>query len=114
MQPTPYQRGTIFRVNLEPNIGGEQQGEARPCVLISDTPFNKSSRVVTVVPLSSSPRPLFPLIVVAPSAGKPTSVALANQIRTIDKRRILSKTGSLSAADAQMLEKAIKIFLKLP
>jgi mRNA interferase MazF len=113
METTPFQRGTIFRVNLEPNIGSEQQGEARPCVIISDTPFNKSSRILTVVPLSSSPRPLFPLIVEAPSAGKQTSVALCNQIRAIDKRRIVSKLGTLSFADTKMVEKAIKIFLKL-
>ena len=114
MEITPFQRGAIFRVNLDPNVGGEQQGDARPCVIISDTPFNKSSRVLTVVPLSSSPRPLFPLIVEAPSAGKQTSVALCNQIRTIDKRRIIAKLGTLSFEDIKMLEKAVKIFLKLP
>lgn len=113
MDVSPFQRGVIFRVNLEPNIGGEQQGDARPCVVISDTPFNKASKVVTVVPLSSSPRALFPLIVEAPSAGRKTSVALCNQIRTIDKRRILAKVGTLSFDDTKALEKAIKLFLRL-
>ena len=114
MEASHFQRGMIFRVNLEPNIGGEQQGEARPCVVLSDTPFNKNSRVLTVVPLSSSPRPLFPLIVEAPSAGRKTSVALCGQIRTIDKRRILANIGALSFADTKALEKAVKIYLRLP
>lgn len=113
MEVPQFQRGTIFRVNLEPNIGSEQQGDARPCVIISDTPFNTASKVLTVVPLSSSPRALFPLIVETPSAGRKTSVALCNQVRTIDKRRIVSKVGVLSFQDTKSMEKAIKLFLKL-
>ena len=63
------ERGDIYRVNLEPTLGGEQQGKARPCVVLSLGEFNSKLRTIGVVPLSSSPRPLPPIIVSAPSAG---------------------------------------------
>ena len=59
-------RGDIYRVDLEPTIGSEQQGAARPCVVLSISAFNKKLRTVVVVPLSSSPRPLPPLVVSVP------------------------------------------------
>jgi mRNA interferase MazF len=68
-------RGEIYRVDMEPTIGGEQQGNARPCLVLSIIAFNKA-RTIVVVPLSSSPRPLPPLIVPSPSTGKASSVAL--------------------------------------
>jgi len=82
-----FLRGQIYRVNLEPTKGGEQQGDARPCVVFSITPFNNKLRTVGIIPLSSSPRPLSPLIVPTPSAGKPDSVALCHQLRVADKSR---------------------------
>ena len=102
------QRGEIYRVNLEPTVGSEQQGKARPCLVLSVTAFNNKLRTVGMVPLSSSPRPLPPLIVSVPSAGLPTSTALCGQLRTIDKRRILgSPIGQISAADLDAVEKAV-------
>ena len=50
------ERREIYRANLEPMIGGEQQGNARPCLILSITAFNKA-RTFGVVPLSSSPLP---------------------------------------------------------
>ncbi|MEY2685514.1 MAG: PemK-like, MazF-like toxin of type toxin-antitoxin system, partial [Pseudomonadota bacterium] len=35
-----YKRGQVYRVNLEPTQGSEQQGVARPCVILSITPLN--------------------------------------------------------------------------
>lgn len=102
------QRGEIYRVNLEPTVGSEQQGKARPCLVLSVTAFNNKLRTVGMVPLSSSPRPLPPLIVSVPSAGLPTSTALCGQLRTIDKHRILgSPIGQISAADLDAVEKAV-------
>ena len=39
-----YKRGQIYRVNLEPTKGSEQQGVARPCVILSITPLNTKLR----------------------------------------------------------------------
>lgn len=100
-------RGHIFRVNLEPTQGSEQQGSARPCVILSITPLNAKLRQVGVVPLSTSASALPPVVVAVPSAGA-LSVALCHQLRTIDKTRIGKHVGELSAADMTAIEQAIR------
>jgi mRNA interferase MazF len=107
------ERGEIYRVNLEPTIGGEQQGNARPCLVLSITAFNKA-RTIGVVPLSSSPRSLPPLIVPIPSAGKASSVALCGQLRAIDKRRLVGAAmGKLSQPDLETVERAVRHYFGL-
>ena len=102
-----YKRGQIYRVNLQPTKGSEQQGVARPCVILSITPLNTKLRQVGVVPLSSSAKVLSPVVVGVPSAG-PNSVALCHQLRTIDKTRITQFLGELSAADMIAVETAVR------
>jgi mRNA interferase MazF len=106
-------RGDIYRVDLEPTIGSEQQGAARPCVVLSISAFNKKLRTVVVVPLSSSARPLPPLVVSVPSAGIANSTALCGQVRTIDKRRLKNAMDKLSPADLEAVEKGVRQVLGL-
>jgi mRNA interferase MazF len=102
-----YKRGQIYRVNLEPTKGSEQQGVARPCLIFSITPLNAKLRQVGVVPLSTSAKVLPPVVVGVPSAGQ-DSVALCHQLRTIDKMRIGKRLGELSAADMIAVEAAVR------
>lgn len=104
----PLLRGQIYRVNLEPAQGSEQQGDARPCMILSINPFNAKLKTVNIVPLSSSPRALPPLIISTPSAGKLESTALCHQIRVIDKLRIGKYMGDISADDLAKIEAAIR------
>jgi mRNA interferase MazF len=107
------ERGEIYRVNLEPTIGAEKQGNARSCLILSITAFN-NARTIGVVPLSSSPRPLPPLIVPIPSAGKGSSVALCGQVRAIDKRRLVgAPSGRLSQPDLEAVERAVRRYFGL-
>ena len=102
------ERGNIYRVNLDPTIGSEQQGSARPCVVLSLTAYNKQLRTVSVVPLTSSPRALPPFIVSVPSAGKAGAMALCHQIRTIDKSRIVKQIGTLGSDDLAAIEDGLR------
>lgn len=102
------ERGNIYRVNLDPTIGSEQQGNARPCVILTLTAYNRQLRTVGVVPLTSSPRALVPLIVPVPSAGKANSMALCHQIRTIDKTRIGKLLGVLDPNDMAAVEDGVR------
>ena len=102
------ERGNIYRVNLDPTIGSEQQGNARPCVVLTLTAYNRQLRTVGVVPLTSSPRALAPLIVPVPSAGKANSMALCHQIRTIDKTRMCKLLGTLSPEDMAVVEDGVR------
>ncbi len=92
----PYQRGQIYRVDLEPTRGSEQQGRAR-----------QKFRTVGVVSLSSTARAYPPVAIAVPSAGS-TSVALCYQLRTIDKTRLGKYMGELSAADMTLLEAGVR------
>jgi mRNA interferase MazF len=102
-----YLRGQIYRVNLEPTVGSEQQGNARPCVIISINPFNKKLKTVAIVPLSSSARAIPPVAVPVPSAGA-NSIALCHQLLTADKSRIGKYMGELSNADILAIENGIR------
>ncbi len=102
------ERGSIYRVNLDPTIGSEQQGNARPCVVLSLSAYNRKLRTVCVVPLTSSPRALAPLIVPVPSAGNANSMAVCHQIRTIDKTRIGKLLGKLSLDDLATVEDGVR------
>ena len=102
------ERGNIYRVNLDPTVGSEQQGNARPCVVLTLTAYNRQLRTVGVVPLTSSPRALAPLIVPVPSAGKANSMALCHQIRTIDKTRMGKLLGTLSPEDMAIVEDGVR------
>ena len=102
------ERGAIYGVNLDPTIGSEQQGNARPCVVLTLTAYNRQLRTVGVVPLTSSPRALAPLIVPVPSAGKANSMALCHQIRTIDKTRIGKLLGALDPVDLAAVEDGVR------
>jgi mRNA interferase MazF len=102
-----YARGKIYRVNLEPTRGGKQQGNARPCVILSITPLNARLRHLGVIPLSSSGKVLAPVVVAVPSAGV-DSVALCHQFRTIDKSRVGKYLGELSQIDLTNIEHAMR------
>ena len=102
-----FKRGQVYRVNLEPTQGSEQQGTARPCVILSITPLNNKLRQVGVVPLSTSAKALPPVVVAVPSAGD-SSVALCHQVRTIDKTRWGKQMGELSANDMTAIEHAVR------
>ena len=101
-------RGSIYRVNLEPTTGSEQQGNARPCVVLSLSAYNRKLRTIGVVPLTSSPRALPPLIVTVPSAGNVNSMALCHQIRTIDKSRLGQLLGAMSIDDLAAVEDGVR------
>lgn len=102
-------RGHIYRVNLNPTIGHEQQGGSRPCIVISNDVLNLHSSMVLMVPLTSSARPRLPIAVPVPSAGMSNSIALTLQMRSIDKRRIIApSSGELSASDLKAIEEALR------
>jgi mRNA interferase MazF len=102
-----FSRGKIYRIDLEPTRGSEQQGNARPCVILSITPLNQRFRHLGVVPLSSSGKVLAPIVIAVPSAGV-DSVALCHQFRTIDKSRIGKYLGDMSPKDMAAIEDGIR------
>jgi len=80
------QRGCVYWVDLEPTAGSQQRGRRR-CLVLSVDPINAVRRTVGVIPLSSSPKVAEPIVVAVPSIG-PQTVAICDQLRAVDKRKI--------------------------
>lgn len=110
-------RGDLVYVNLELIIGSEA-GKKRPCVIIQNNIGNKYSPV-TIVAIITSQKEIskkYPVDVwIDKGEGELNyaSIVQCDQIRTIDKRRIIKKIGHLSDSVIQEIDEAIKISLEL-
>jgi len=104
-------RGDVWWVELDPTRGSELR-KTRPAVILSADALNRVRRTVVVVPLSTGPLPRPPLVVATPSVGE-TSVAACDQIRAIDKTRMMRLSGSISLADLRAIERGLRAVLQL-
>ena len=108
-------RGYVYLVNLNP-VKGAETGKVRPAVVVSNDINNEYADTVTVVPITSNIAKVYPFEVFIPKGTAnltKDSKAKANQIRTIDKSRIIREIGKLPDSLLKELEKAIKIHLDL-
>jgi len=106
-------RGDIYWVNLDP-IEGSEIGKTRPAVVISNNINNELADTVTILPVTSSAGKIYPFEVFIPRGmtNMPgDSKSKANQIRTVDKKRIKSLIGTLPDTILKEIERAVKIHL---
>lgn len=102
MEVKQYQ---IVLVNLDPTIGMEIQ-KTRPCVIISPNEMNDNLRTVVVAPMTSSGRK-YPTRVKVHHNGQEGWIVI-DQIRTIDKMRIVKKFGSLTELEINECKRVIR------
>jgi mRNA interferase MazF len=101
-------RFDILLVSLDPSQGAEIK-KTRPCLVISPNEMNKHIRTLIVAPMTSKGRSYLTRIPVT-FDGKEGKILL-DQIRTIDKSRIIRKLGTLDAKKALLvLETLGKMF----
>jgi mRNA-degrading endonuclease toxin of MazEF toxin-antitoxin module len=87
------QRGEVIRVNLNPTSGREQQGEARPCIVISHTTYNQSRNgMVVVMPITHTVRPEIKTMIPLPITSQIEGSVIAEQVRTLDLSKRWWKT----------------------
>lgn len=86
-------RFDVFLVNLDPTIGSEIQ-KTRPCVVISPDEINRNIATVIIAPMTTKGQ-AYPTRVVCQFQGKDGKIVL-DQIRTIDKTRLVKKLGQIS------------------
>jgi len=111
-------RGEIYFMDLTPRSGSEQAGR-RPCIVVSHNAFSENARwrSVTVVPLTSAerwqiPSPTTVLFEPGESNLPRTSAALAHQLTTIDKSKIISPAlGRLTPQKLAELASALRNYL---
>jgi len=85
-------RFDVFLIALDPTLGSEIQ-KTRPCAVISPDEMNRHIATVIVAPMTTKIKP-YPTRVTCSFQGKNGQVVL-DQIRTVDKSRLVRKLGQL-------------------
>lgn len=109
-------RGEVYIVNFDPTIGSEIK-KTRPALVLQNDIGNYYSPITIVAALTSySDGTIYPTeVLVEPPEGGLTekSIVLLNQIRTIDKRRLMKKLGILKRETMEKVNRAVDISLGL-
>lgn len=104
-------RGDIYWVDLNPTKGSEINKQ-RPCVIVSATPINRARNTVIVVPLSTAARARPPIVIEIECLNRNVT-AICDQIRTVDKSRLVKAAGRLSLEDLDSLDESLRQVLSL-
>lgn len=114
MEGINYKRGDIYMADLSPVVGSEQGG-VRPVLIIQNDIGNKYAPTVIVTAITSQlTKAKMPTHVELPSADSnlpKDSVALLEQVRTLDKRRMKNKITTLSNEKMKEVNRALLISL---
>jgi mRNA interferase MazF len=101
-------RFDICLINLDPSIGHEMQ-KTRPCLVVSPDEMNRHIGTIIVAPMTTKGRS-YPTRVPCKFRGKKGQIVL-DQLRTVDKARLVRKLSRLSAkAQAEVLRVLAEIF----
>lgn len=104
-------RGEVWWVQLDPTLGSEIN-KRRPCLILTSNIVNERRRTVVIVPLSSSPKANPPLLVPV-TCGEQEVVAVIDQIRAVAKERLDKRMGTISTAQLDAVEDALRQILEL-
>ena len=98
-------RGEIWLVNLDPTIGSEIK-KTRPCVIVSPQELNQHLRTVMMAPMTSRGFAA-PFRVPVTHAGNKGLIVL-DQMRAVDKQRLVKKLGQVSAKTMERVLKTLQ------
>ena len=87
-------RGEIWLVNLDPTVGSEIK-KSRPCVVLSPAELNNNLRTVMVAPMTS--KGFAAPFRVPVTHARTKGLIVLNQLRTVDKVRLVKRLGAVSA-----------------
>jgi mRNA interferase MazF len=110
-------RGEIYLTALDPTVGREIQ-KTRPALIIQNDVSNRLSDITIVAPITSTIRfPLNPVHVLLQAGNDTglavTSVALLNQVRAVDRQRLIKRLSAIDSQTQAQVDEAIKISLGL-
>jgi len=106
-------RGEIWLVSLEPVVGHET-GKTRPALVISNDRNNQFAETITVLPITSNVKKIYPFETFMPKreTNLPVDSKIkSNQIRTVDKKRLIKLTGNVSEEKLKEVKQALFIHL---
>ena len=87
-------RFEVYLVNLDPTIGSEIR-KTRPCVIVSPDEMNRHVRTVIVAPMTTRGQ-AYPTRVACTFGGRKAQIVI-DQIRTVDKLRLVKRLGTISS-----------------
>jgi mRNA interferase MazF len=102
MEVKQYQ---IILVNLDPTLGSEIQ-KTRPCVIVSPNEMNDNLRTVVIAPMTTSSKK-YPSRVKVKHNNQEGWIVI-DQIRTIDKIRVVKYLGSLKEKEIRECKRVIR------
>ena len=107
-------RGDVFFAFLDPVLGCEQGG-TRPVLVVQNDAGNRRSKTIIVAAITGKPKANLHVHVPVPaSAGlREGSVALLEQLRTIDKLRLRGRAGHIGAEQMRLVDAALAVSLGL-
>ena len=113
--PSHPRRGEIYLTALDPTVGSEIQ-KTRPALVIQNDTSNRLSQTTIVAPITSTVRlplsPVHALLAADETTGLSVpSVALLNQIRTVDRRRLIKRLGVADGETLVQVDEAIRVSL---
>ncbi|MEI8374897.1 MAG: type II toxin-antitoxin system PemK/MazF family toxin [Planctomycetota bacterium] len=107
-------RGDVWLVSLDPTIGDEVQ-KTRPAVVVTSNIYNRHNWVVVIMPLTSHDTAEYDQVMIEPPEGgvTSTSVTLPDQIRSVDRRRLIKRLGCVCQDSLHRIDRSLKIVLDL-
>jgi len=98
----------VFLINLDPTIGHEIK-KTSPCVVISPDEMNTNIQTVIIAPMTTKSHD-YPTRLKLKFQDK-TGWIVLDQIRTVDKRRLVKRLGRIPKSDAERVKRVIKEML---
>jgi mRNA interferase MazF len=109
-------RGEVYLVNFDPVIGAEIR-KTRPALILQNDIANRHSPLTIVAAITSQfEEPLYPtevLLTAGEGGTSRDSVILLNQIRSVDKRRLARRLGTIRSESMRRVDRSLQISLGL-
>lgn len=113
---TSPKRGDVYLVSFDPTRGTEIK-KTRPALVVQNDIANRHSPITIVAAITSQlAEPFYPteVLIKPPEGGLSSdSVVLLNQVRSIDKRRLIKRLGAAKPETMDRVDRAIQISLGL-